>query len=158
MAWHSIAYHVMTCHIMLYVMCQCPNAGVFPSLCLCFWGWVPGCANKNNNVCLFTEATVFPHLFHLSQFRPLFSNISDYIMSIKMSIVCPSMRLEGPSPSQICSSGWARQPPTNIHAKMLKTPCIAFAYPIVVSLLYLPLQFKCTIVLGIHADWMHTPP
>ena len=38
--------------------------------CLCFWDWVPGCINTNDNVCFFTWANVFPHLFHLSQFKP----------------------------------------------------------------------------------------
>ena len=74
-----------------------------------------------------------------------------------MSILCPSVCFEGPGPFQFAVVGRASLPQT-CHAKMFKTHCIAFAYPIVVSLLYLPLQFKCTIVLGIHADWMHTPP
>ena len=74
-----------------------------------------------------------------------------------MSILCPSVCFEGPSPSQFAVVGRAGLPQTS-HANIFKTHCIAFAYPIVVSLSYLPLQFNCTIVLGIHADWMHTAP
>ena len=33
---------------------ECPNGGFFWFICLCFWGWVPGCVNKNNTECFFT--------------------------------------------------------------------------------------------------------
>ena len=61
--------------------------------------------------------------------------------------------LRGAEHSQFAVGGRASLPQT-FHVKMYKTHCIA--YPIVVSLLSLPLQLKCANVLGIHADWMHT--
>ena len=52
-----------------------------------------------------------------------------------------SVCFEGRSPTQFAVVGRASLPQT-CHAKMFRTHCIA--YPIVVSLLSLPLQFKCT--------------
>ena len=50
---------------------ECPNGGLFRFICLCFWGWVPGCVSKNNNVCCFSRKQLFSHILFKSSFLQL---------------------------------------------------------------------------------------